>query len=91
MHAALAADVMDRDDVGVVQAGGGLGLGLEALQLPAVQGRSERQHLQRHPPPQRDLLGLVDHPHAASADLADQPEVAQPAEQSVAAAGGRRP
>ena len=44
---------------------------LEPLELPRVQGRRERQHLQRHPAAQRELLGLVDDPHAAPADLAD--------------------
>ena len=54
-----------------------LGLVLEALQLARVQRRRERQHLQRHPPAQRDLLGLVDDAHAAAAHLAEDPEVAQ--------------
>ena len=36
------------------------------------------QDLQRHPAAQADLLGLVDHPHAAPADLAEDPVVAQP-------------
>ena len=37
-----------------------------------------RQHLQRHPPAQRLLLGLVDDAHAAPADLAEDAVVAQP-------------
>ena len=44
-HAPLAADGVDRDDVGVVQAGGGLGLELEPLELPGVQRRGQRQDL----------------------------------------------
>ena len=39
-----------------------------------------REHLQRHPPAQRLLLGLVDHAHAAAADLAEDAVVAQPLE-----------
>ena len=76
-HAPLAADRVDRHDVRVVQAGGGLGLELEPLQLPGVERRGERQDLQRHPAAQRELLGLVDDAHAAPADLAEDPEVAQ--------------
>ena len=79
VHAALGADGVDRDDVGVVQAGGGLGLELEPLELAGVQGRGEGQDLQGHPAAERDLLGLVDDPHAAAADLAEEAEVAEPA------------
>ena len=77
VHAPLAADGVDRHDVRVVQAGGGLGLDLEPLQLPRVHRRGERQDLQRHAAAERELLGLVDDPHAAPADLAEDPEVAQ--------------
>ena len=35
-----------------------------------------RQDLERHPAAQRDLLGLVHHAHAAPADLAEDPVVA---------------
>ena len=80
VHAALAADGVDRDDVRVVQAGGGLGLDLEPLELPGVERRGERQDLQRHAAAERDLLGLVDDPHAAAADLAEDAEVAQDAQ-----------
>ena len=76
-HAPLAADGVDRHDVGVVQAGGGLGLELEPLQLLGVQRRGQRQDLQRHPAVERELLGLVDDAHAAPADLAEDAEIAQ--------------
>ena len=52
--------------------GGRLGLVLEAGDLPGVEHGGERQHLQRHAAAQRDLLRLVDHAHAAAADLADE-------------------
>ena len=96
VHAALAADGVDRHDVGVVQAGRGLGLELEPLQLPGVQRRGERQHLQRHPAAERDLLGLVDDAHAAAADLAERcgSRPARPARGPAvgpAAAAGRVP
>ena len=77
MDAALAADGVDRDDVRVVQRGRRPRLVVEALQLPRVHRRRERQHLQGHAPAQRHLLRLVHHAHAAAAHLADQPEVAE--------------
>ena len=43
---------------------------------PGVEPRVARQDLQRHVPAQRGLLGLVDHAHAAAADLAEDPVVA---------------
>ena len=49
VDAALAADGIDRDDVGVVELGGGQGLGLEPPELGRVHGRREREHLERHP------------------------------------------
>jgi hypothetical protein len=78
--------------VGVLQAGGGLGLVLEALQLPGVERRGERQHLQGDAAAQRQLLRLVDDAHAAPAHLADQAEVAQ-RRRTLRGAGrrGRRP
>ncbi len=79
VDALVAADRVDGHDVGVVQLGRRLRLVLEALQLPGVERRGERQDLQGDPPGQRDLLGLVDDPHAAAADLADDPVVPQPA------------
>jgi hypothetical protein len=77
MNATLTADEVDRDDVLMVQAGRRPRLVLEALQVPRVHGRRERQHLQGHPPPQGELLRLVDHAHAAAAHLADDAEIAQ--------------
>ena len=84
----------------VLEQGGRAGLDLEPVALPRVDGRGVGEHLQRHPPAQRDLLGLVDDRHAAAADLAEQAEVAQDAEPRLAGrrigsiaggtAGGRR-
>ena len=76
----VLADAEDRHDVGVVQPRRRAGLALEPADLLRVgQDRAGGQDLQRHPPAQRLLLGLVDDPHAAPADLAEQPELAQPA------------
>ena len=68
----------------------GLGLGLEPPELLRVHRRRERQDLQGHPAAQRDLLGLVDDPHAAAADLAEDAEVAQGAQLGRERAQARR-
>ena len=77
MDAALAAHGIDRHDVRVVELRRGQGLGLEPAELGRVHRRRERQHLERHTAVQRALHGLVDHAHAAAADLRDEAEVAQ--------------
>ncbi len=77
VHAPLAADGVDRHDVCVVQQPRGLRLLLEPLQVPLVEHGRQRQHLQGHAAAERELLGLIDHPHAAAAHLTDQVEVAQ--------------
>ena len=78
MHAAVAADGEDRHEVRVVEVRRRLGLDLEPLDPPRVDRGGEREDLQRDPAAERDLLGLVDDPHPAPAQLADDPEVAQP-------------
>jgi hypothetical protein len=80
MHAALAADAVDADDVRVFQNRSGLGFVLEALQLPLVQHRCKRQHLQGDLSAQRNLLRLVHYAHPAPADFAEDAEVAQRAQ-----------
>ena len=40
------------------------------------RGHMPGQHLERHPPAERDLLGLVDDPHASPADLSQNPVIA---------------
>ena len=77
VDAALAADRVHRHDPLVLHVGRRQGLGLEALEAAGVDGRGERQDLERDPPPQRDLLGLVDDPHPAPAHLAQEAEVAE--------------
>ncbi len=74
----LPAHAEDRHDVGVVQPGRGLRLTLEPAHLLGVEQRPGREHLRGHAAAQRLLLGLVDHAHAAAADLAEDPVVAQP-------------
>ena len=77
VHAALAAHRVNRDNVRVVELGGGEGLGLESAELGRVHRGRERKDLEGHTAMERDLLGLVNHAHTAPADFADDPEVAQ--------------
>ena len=55
----------------------------KALELPRIKHGREGQHLEGHAPAQRNLLGLVHHAHAATAYLADQPKVAERADDFV--------
>jgi hypothetical protein len=80
MHPALAADGMDRHDVRVVQQRRGLGLGLEPLKLARVEPACQGQDLLGDPTMQRGLLGLIDDPHAAASDFAQDPEIAHDAQ-----------
>ena len=77
VDAALAADRVHRDDLLVLHVRRGQRLCFEALEAARVDGRGERQDLQRDPPPQRDLLGLVNDPHPASAHLTHDAKVAE--------------
>ena len=73
----MLAEPEDRDDIGVVQSRRRPRLALEALKLLGVANQLPRQDLEGDMTAQRDLLGLVDNPHPAVPDLADDPEVAQ--------------
>ena len=64
----------------MVQRGGGLGLDLEPLKLAGVHRRGEREDLKGDPAFERNLVGLVNDAHAASANLAHQPVVTQTAQ-----------
>ena len=66
------ARVMEREDVGVLQPGGGLDLALEAL---GAEGGAELgpQDLQRDPPAVLEVFGEVDRGHPAAAELALDP------------------
>ena len=69
-QAAALVDVVDRDDVGVRQARGGLRLAGEALADFLLEGELGREHLDRDAALQPLVAGAIDHPHPASADLA---------------------
>src|SRR5262245_45356277 len=77
MDAAVTADDIDRNDVGMVQVGGRLGFRFEALQSSRIKRGREWQYFERDSPAQRDLFRFVNDTHAAAADLAQQAEVAQ--------------
>ena len=62
---------VDCGDVGVLQAGQGLGLAEEHPRVKLVDEVIAAHDLERHPAPRPLLLGLPDHPHAA---LAEQPD-----------------
>ena len=67
--AVALAGVEHGDDVGVVEPGGGAGLGLEAGQVFACGELAAQDHFQGDGPMQTPLPRPVDDAHAAAADL----------------------
>ena len=67
--AVVLADLVDRDDAGVVEQRDGLGLVLEPAQLGVVGQDAGLDHLEGDGPVEADLAGLVDDAHAAAAQL----------------------
>ena len=78
VHTVFRTDGVHGDDVGVIQLCAGVRFVLKPNQPLRVEHRGQRQDFQSHPPLQRDLPGLEHNPHAASPDLANQLEIAQP-------------
>ena len=76
-QAVLLADGEDGDDVRVVELRDGHRLALEPLPAPGVEQPLARDDLQRDLPGQRFLERLVDDPHPAAPQLADDPVLAQ--------------
>ena len=68
------ADVVDLDDIGVLEAGDGLGLPVEAGQGLGAGVGAGQDHLERDQTTQVDLAGLVNDPHAAAAQLLEDLE-----------------
>ena len=79
-HAALLAEVVDRDDVGVVEPGRGLRLVLEALAGAWVLAQLAEHDLDRDVAPEHGVVGAEDLAHGARADLADDLVLADLAE-----------
>ncbi len=77
VYAPRAADGVDRNDVRMVQPGGGAGFVREPLELPRVEDSCERQHLERHAAVERNLSRFIHDPHPAAPDLADDTEIPQ--------------
>ncbi|MBK7180690.1 MAG: hypothetical protein IPH82_26510 [Chloroflexi bacterium] len=70
------ADVVDGDDVGVGEVGGGVGFALEAHQKAFVAGQAFVEHFDGHDAPQFQILGAVNGGHAAAADAFQEPVTA---------------
>ena len=69
--AVLLADVVNGADVGMIQRGGGLRFALETLEGLRVTGDFVGQELEGDETVQPGVFGLVDHAHAAAAELFD--------------------
>ena len=67
------ARLVDRRDARVFEPGQAVGLALEHAYRARVDVPASQDHLERDRAPRPLLLGLVDHPHPAAADLAHHP------------------
>ncbi len=74
----MLAHCEDRNDVGVVQQGSGLGLTLEPKQLDGPELPVPSEHLQCDMPAQTLLHGLVHDSHSTAADFSENPIVPEP-------------
>ena len=63
--------ISDRDDIGMIDSGGGFGLQAEAALAVHVDNFSGRQNLQRDEPVQVNILRFVDLAHAALTELVE--------------------
>src|SRR5262249_51647195 len=80
----VAADLVDLDDVGMLQASGGFALEFEAHQFVAAGEACAEDHLQRHDTIEADLTSLVDDAHAAAAQFTQNLETSDDVGQVVA-------
>ena len=83
MNSLIATNVEDGHDVWMAQLRSRWGLDLEPLPLRGVDGRGEWEHLQGDAATQRDLLGLVNDSHSASANFTDDAEVTKLARRGI--------
>lgn len=68
VEAALVAEFVNRDDVGMVEGGEGFGLGLEAAREGFIGGEGLREELEGDEAVEGFLTAFVNGPHAASPD-----------------------
>ena len=71
------AHVMDRDDVGMLEDGGGGGLRTKTLHELLARQRSRQNHLHRHDASEIPLPGLVNDSHAAPRNLVQEIVIAE--------------
>jgi hypothetical protein len=91
--AAVLADVQDRDDVVVVELGGGAGLAQEPLAVDSAGGERRLERLDRDLAAEPRVLGEVHRAHPALAELAEHEVLADPRRERVGAGvrAGRGP
>ena len=77
MQRVVPANLVDRDNVRVLNARGGSGLALEAIDESLIGEWPGGEELQRHLPIERAFARPVDHAHTTLADLLDQIVVAE--------------
>ncbi len=77
MLAIVRADLVDGHDVRVVEVGGGLGLGAEALHFRLGSETAGKDHLEGDDAVEADLPRLEDDAHAAAGDLFQQLVIAE--------------
>jgi hypothetical protein len=71
--ALVLADFVDGTNVGMIQSGSSPRLALKPLQGYSIGGQPIGQELQGNVAPQGQVLGPVDHPHAAATQLLQDP------------------
>jgi hypothetical protein len=92
MHASVEAAVMHADHVRMLDLGADLRFTLETRHQHGVGRCRFRQHLHRHAPLHRHLLGFVDHAHGSGAEASDEAAAADHlADQLVDLRCGRGP
>ncbi len=89
MLALVLANLEDRHDPRMVQVGGRLGLGMEALHVCVVGELTGEDHLERDCPVEAHLTGPEHHAHAAAGDLAEDFVVAEVADAGKFGCAGR--
>ncbi len=77
VHALLGADVVDGDDVGMVEGTGRPSFLDKALLAAQIGDLVGRQDFDRHRAVEVHIASLVDHPHAALAELRFDPVVVE--------------